>query len=131
MKFTVALLLLGILAVGGFGFLGMNSAMDHDGGCIASLVNVATCPLQGIMSAMYHLETYASFSQAVLTSPLILLAFALLVLLVFAGLHAYIPIPIPARVTLRVHRETSALQRRKLIDWLSLFENSPSVIRGA
>ncbi|MBI4094097.1 hypothetical protein HY417_03985 [Candidatus Kaiserbacteria bacterium] len=131
MKISAVALLVGVLAVGAFGFLGMNPDMNHDGGCIASLVNVATCPLEGLSSALYHMSAYASFSQAVFTSSLILLALALLALLAFAGLRAGLPIPVHSRSALHARHVSSFAPRRKFIHWLSLFENSPSLFRSA
>lgn len=125
-RVAATLLLSGILAVAVFGFLGMNPTMDHDAGCIASLVSVVACPLEGLSSALYHMSAYSSFSQAVFTSSLVLLALALLAFLAFAQRAAYVPIPIRSRAALRARLASSFAPRHKFIRWLSLFENSPS-----
>lgn len=125
------LLAVSVLAVGVFGFLGMNPDMGHDGGCIASLVNAATCPLQGIESMVYHASAYASFSQAVLASSLVLLALAALALFALARGVAHVPVPIHTYRAERIRHAQPRAPRDEFVRWLSLFENSPSVIRGA
>src|SRR3990167_3157371 len=131
MKFSAALLVVGILAVGVFGFLGMNSTMDHESGnCIASLVNVIACPLEGLSSAIYHMQAYASFSQAVFSSSLLLLALVLLALLAHArGLTRDLLPATPSR-RLPMREGSRPVLGHTFIRWLSLFENSPSVVRS-
>ena len=131
MKPFAALLIVGVLAVGVFGFLGMNPMMDHESGnCIASLINVVACPLSGLSSAIYHMSAYASFSQAVFSSSLILLTLIALALLVILSASSLSPSPAPSYVTLSVRHLSSTTARHKFIGWLSFFENSPSVVRS-
>ncbi|MBI2612382.1 hypothetical protein HYW59_01030 [Candidatus Kaiserbacteria bacterium] len=128
---TAALLVVGIFAVGVFGFLDMDPSMDHDGGCIASLVNAASCPLQGLESAMYHMSAYTSFSRAVFSST-ILLALILLVLLARTYGFAHFLLLPGMRPRRLYSRSTSDIAPRyKFIQWLSLFENSPTLFRSA
>lgn len=131
MKASAAIVLAGILAVGVFGFAGMNPGMDHESGnCVASLVSAVVCPLEGISSAIYHISAYASFTLAILSSSLVILSLLLLALFAFSRQRAPIPItvrPLETR-TLRLDRNAPI---EKFVSWLSLFENSPSVIRGA
>lgn len=131
MKFSAAFLLVGILAVGVFGFLGMNPGMDHESGnCIASLVNVVTCPLEGLSNAMYHINAYASFSSAIFFSPLVLLALTLFAFLALASPASFSLLPAQGRLTVRIRQTSLATPRNKFIRWLSLFENSPSFFRS-
>lgn len=130
MKTSAAFVLIALLAIGAFGFLGMNSGMDHDGGCIASLVNAAACPLTGLSSALYHTDAYASFTQAVFASSLVLLALALLAILALARSSVLMPISTPARAVFLAQCASGAPQQ-KFFRWLALFENSPSAVCGA
>ena len=132
MRFSAVLLLVGILAVGVFGFTGMNPGMDHQSGCIASLVNVVACPLQGISSAIYHMSAYASFSQAVFSLSLILLALILLALLAatLGRLKLATPKPVPISRIAHSRLDEDSYTEKQLL-WLSRFENSPSVYCSA
>ena len=132
MKLFAVLLLVGVLAVGAFGFLGMNPMTDHEAGnCVASLVNFVACPLEGLSSAIYHMQAYASFSQAVFSSSMLLLALVLLALLAHArGLMRDL-LPVAPRRRLPMREGLRVVLGHTFIRWLSLFENSPSVVRSA
>ena len=132
MKFSAVLLVVGLLAVGVFGFLGMNSMTDHEAGnCIASLVNVVACPLEGLSSAIYHLQAYASFSQAVFSSSLLLLTLVLLALLAHTRALMRDLVPVVESRRLPMRESSRVVSRSKFVRWLSLFENSPSMVGGA
>lgn len=127
MKVSAVLLVVGILAVGIFGFLGMDPAMDHaDRICVASLVNIVACPMEALSNAIYHMRAYASFSLAIFTSSFVLLALIVLALRGFASAALFVPAPERARCALQRPRNSSSAHRRKFIRWLSRFENSPS-----
>ena len=132
MKLFAVLLLVGVLAVGAFGFLGMSPMTDHEAGnCVASLVNFVACPLEGLSSAIYHMQAYASFSQAVFSSSALLLALVLLALLAHArGLMRDLLPAAPSR-RLPMREGSRPVLGHTFIRWLSLFENSPSVVRSA
>src|SRR3989338_4102643 len=132
MKPFAALLLVGVLAVGVFGFLGMGPMTDHEAGnCIASLVNVIACPLEGLSSAIYHLQAYASFSQAVFSSSLLLLTLVLLALLAHTRALMRDLVPVVESRRLPMRESSRVVSRYKFVRLLSLFENSPSMVGGA
>lgn len=130
MKVSAVFVLVGILAVGVFGFVGMNPSMDHESGnCVASLVNAVACPLEGLSSAIYHISAYASFSLATLSTSLVLLALVLLALLVAAHerLRLSVPKPVPISRIARSRLDRNSYKEKQL-RWLSFLENSPSFV---
>lgn len=132
-RLLATFLLAGMLAVGVFGFAGMNPTMDHESGnCVASLVNAVACPPEGLSSAIYHISAYALFSLATLSTSLVLLSLILLALLAatLERLKLSIPEPVPiSRIALsRLDRNS---YNEKQLRWLSRFENSPSPFRSA
>ena len=132
MKPFAALLLVGVFAVGAFGFLGMGPMTDHEAGnCVASLVNFVACPLEGLSSAIYHMQAYTSFSQAVFSSSVLLLALILLALLAHARGLTRDLLPIAPRRRLPIREGSRVVLRHTFIRWLSLFENSPSFFCSA
>src|SRR3989344_5678065 len=132
MNFSAALLVVGLLAVGVFGFLGMNSTMDNENGnCLSPRVNVIACPLEGLSSAIYLLQAYASFSQAVFSSSLLLLTRVLLALLAHTRALMRDLVPVVESRRLPMRESSRVVSRYKFVRWLSLFENSPSMVGGA
>ncbi len=135
MKYLALALLIGFVAVGVFGFADMNHDMGHgDGGCIASVMSgSAVCPQNFFASALYHIAAYKDLSQAVMVSSLLsavtLLLF--LVVLVMAGKPYPIPIVLASQFLPRWRDRRSLPRRGKLLRRLSLFENSPTPLRGA
>lgn len=126
-------LVLSFLAVGVFGISGMTHDMSHGQGCIASaLNNNAVCPEDSLASALYHVSAYKSFSEGILGAALFtagLLLFLLTAALARQSLPLAIPIPISREM--RARKRGSGTARSKFIHWLSLLENSPTVVRGA
>ena len=132
MRPFAVLLIVGVFAVGVFGFLGMGPMTDHEAGdCVASLVNIVACPLEGLSSAIYHLQAYASFSQAIFSSSLLLLALVLLALLAHARALVQDLVPVVESRRLPIRESSRVVSRYKFVRWLSLFENSPSMVGGA
>lgn len=128
MKYLTLLVLVGFIAVGAFGFMGMSHDMGHgSGGCVASIVNTnALCPSDTILSALYHVSAYKSFTEAAFgAGSIITLLAALLLLLAASLIPRPIPAPIPSTRRRDLRREPRVFHAG-FIHWLSLFENSPS-----
>lgn len=123
-KCLTTLLLVATVAVGIFGFLGMDMATEHGTTCIASVINASPCPTEGIGSALYHARVFASFSLAVVTAFVL---FGLLALVFIAHTRPFTP---PRSVSVRhhIHAPVEA-SPRKFLRRLSLFENSPGLSR--
>ncbi|RJR12497.1 hypothetical protein C4585_03655 [Candidatus Parcubacteria bacterium] len=131
-----AILLTAVLAVGVFGFAGMSHDMSHgSGNCIASSANnYAVCPQDFVSSALYHINAYKSFTEAVAATPLISLILALLALLLYLAIQRVFRGLAPVSVAVSSHaipHRSVPYTKIEFIRWLSRFENSPTVPCGA
>lgn len=129
MKSITLIVLVGIIAIGVFGFTGMTHDMEHgSGNCVASAVTAVICPSDALGSALYHIIAYKSFSKMTLTSSLLTFLFALL-LLAAAALAARTRLfPIPRTVPRAfIRKRERPAPQEKFMCWLARFENSPSV----
>lgn len=130
-KIAVPFILASFLMVALFGFVAMSYGPDGrmQGGCPFSATGAALCPQDALIVAMHHINAYQSFlnvpvdSTLILLMGILLLAAYLLVLVVRPLLFI-----IPVRLTHFSHGPPLSARTRKITRWLSLLENSPSLI---
>ncbi len=120
-------LLLGFISIAVFGFAAMNhdSGYGHNG-CIATIAQGTDCPKQESTLAFltFHTGAFKGFSTAV---------FAVLTLfLISLAALAFFPDPIFQEPNFSHYffalRLSSFASSENLISWLSLHENSPTVL---
>ncbi|MBI2588056.1 hypothetical protein HYW30_02030 [Candidatus Azambacteria bacterium] len=119
-------LLIGFLAIAGFGFLGMNEDGAAHGKCLASVAEGMECPENAgtLASAFFHLDALKHFVLSILVAALTLLGVAL-----FLRRSADVPI-----ASSSFHSPLASFafpSSRRLLAWVSLFEHSPTVLVGA
>lgn len=130
-KMIAPLLLASFLSVALLGFVAMSYGSDGrmEGGCPFSATGATFCPQDALTVAMHHIRAYQSFLNVPVDSTLILLmstlflAVYLLVLIVRPLLFA-----VPAPINRFPHGPPLSARTRKITRWLSLLENSPSLI---
>ncbi|MEK7134007.1 MAG: hypothetical protein AAB804_02970 [Patescibacteria group bacterium] len=134
MKYLALVILIGVTAVGMFGFAGMSHDMDHGGGgCIASIVSGSVvCPENMFASALYHITAYRDLSQATMAASFLSVVSLLLFLVVLAMAGKPYPIPIAPslRFLPRTRDELSLPRWGRFLRRLSLFQNSPPFAHG-
>ena len=127
-KFLALLLLTSILVIGVFGFATMNHSIGHSASCVASAVDSTHCPQNIVAMTVHHIQAYLTFFSAIPVSPILVLM--LLLTLLLSARSLFVPIKYkfddPDRKIIYKKSEAKPLALRKLIRWLSLFENSPS-----
>lgn len=139
MKYLAIILLIGFMGMGLFGFIGMPHQMsEHSGSdCLASfVVNKILCPdgNNSFSYAFYHIQAYQFFSNALIGSfavifAVIALAFILTfvlrnfdIWLVFKNQFFYL------KKRLIETADSLHSSSKDFIRWLSILENSPSLI---
>lgn len=128
----VVLTLLSFLAIALFGFSLMMS--DQDGrmtdDCPLSTLSQSACPQDIVAVVSHHLSAYYTFLNILVGTGLMnliaILLFVVCVMLVIRTRPPSLKLPVYSRLRPR-SLFTSPLER-KIIHWLSLFENSPSYI---
>ena len=123
MKFITTILVLGLLTVSIFGFVVMDNAGMN---CDPSAPN-SICPPSQIGMAFHHISSYGSFMMATI-SPTTKTTFSMVLLLIVAVISIqYILLnQILTSSRLYSRKKIESSQSKKIIHWLSLFENSPS-----
>lgn len=129
---STAFVLLGFIAMAGFGFLAMSPQGDMHG-CIAALTRGGECPAESdsFASLAFHAGAIKSFSTATVNTGF-LVVFLLFAVLAAAFLHKNreaITAPFIAaysRYKQEVRFFASPLSQR-IQRWLSLHENSPAI----
>ena len=123
--------LVSLLAIVFFSFSLMARGVDGQmqGDCPFSVMGVPLCPQDAFAAAVHHISAYQSFLNIIassgVTALIVTLVLAVCAALAYsAGLLGFAPAP-PMRLV-RVPL-SSALPKRKVLRWLSLFENSPSI----
>lgn len=130
-KIVAPFILASFLMVALFGFVAMSYGPDGrmEGGCPFSATGATFCPQDALIVAMHHISAYQSFLNIPVDSAMLLLMSALffavylLVLIVRPLLFT-----IPVRTNHLSHGPPLSARTRKITRWLSLFENSPSLI---
>ena len=130
-KAVTLVTLLSLLAIVFFSFSFMARGADGQmqGDCPFSVVGGPLCPQDAFAAAVHHISAYQSFLNIIASSGVTALIVALVLAVCAAvaysaGLLGFAPAP-PARL-FRIP-PPSALPKRKVLRWLSLFENSPSI----
>ena len=129
------ILLVSFVGVAAFGFVGMyhNNSGNHDNGCIWATSQGAGCPKQNnsIDYLTLHLNAFKDFATVTfghIAASLLILS--LFVAVVVSGI--LLKNLAPSKLSLAYHRLKQSDSFRppsqyKLIRWLSLHENSPSI----
>lgn len=130
-KLLSLLIIMSVLIIGVFGFTSMNYGAKHTAGCIASAVDNTLCPENILAMSIHHIQVFVSFFSVVPSTPFIFLLALLLILFLSIGFlfinHQYLALF--NLVFCRVQRdpERQLSRPREITQWLSLFENSPSL----
>lgn len=133
MKHIVLLLfIMGFLGATIFGPIIFNNSMIHTNNtdCAASAIDGIACPVNTFASVIHHISVLQNFSRALVSS-------AGWFLLIWLALSSFAWVAIFYRERLCVNQEITSrcfnefishvfCGRRKIISWLSLFEQSPS-----
>lgn len=132
-KIFTALVLVGILGIGIFGFATMNHEVGHSVGCIASAVDSVSCSEDIATMLAHHIQAFVSFFRTVPPNPfifLLLLSSALFVSVwhLFTRQQNSILDSLISRQA-EHDPERQLICPQKITHWLSLFENSPSLRR--
>ena len=129
-KITDALVLAVFLATVFFGFATMmyEHGGDMQSDCLFSVMGASLCPQNIIAGAIHHISEYQSFLATLAGSGAMALLLAFLIILYPAlrfaeGLPLYRP---PVSRTYSYRFSTRPSIDRKIVRWLSLFENSPA-----
>ncbi|OHB22846.1 MAG: hypothetical protein A2939_03500 [Parcubacteria group bacterium RIFCSPLOWO2_01_FULL_48_18] len=138
MKSAFATLVIGaFLAVTIFGVFAMNHGSGHShNGCIAAIVQGVDCPKEdnALSSIAFHINAFRGFSTATfndnLASALLLfIALALTIVIgVIASVHPAQPICAANCHRGRFLKLYSFPLQQELVHWLTLHENSPSLV---
>lgn len=122
MKSLLTILLIAVLVSGAvIGLL----TMSHHGDCVASQAAGVVCPLFNALAYIgIHANFLRSFSEAFLVMILAtLFGLALFISFVFSSNNFYLNKNFKSRFS-----EIDNTNKRRQIYWLSLFENSPTVL---
>jgi len=130
---TVALLaLVSLLAIVFFSFSFMARGVDGQmqGDCPFSVMGAPLCPQDAFAAAVHHISAYQSFLAAFAGSGMTAVVIAFLLALSAALSFLIAPLLYKPPELARTFFITSPTVRkdRKEIHWLSLLENSPSLI---
>lgn len=130
-KILSLLLIASVLVIGVLGFGSMNHGTGQATSCIASVVDITTCPENIVSMSVHHIQAFVSFFNVVPSIQFIfLLALLLAVLLSMGYLFTNLQ---DSHLTDLIswwfqHDPERQLARpREITRWLSLFENSPSL----
>ncbi len=129
-KIVASLVLTSFLAVIFLSFPMMMGAADGSmpEGCPFSATGVSLCPTDTVAMAAHHISVYQSFLMVTLHSEMALLLASLL-LLAIAFLAFFIRPQLftrPILAGIAFDSPPAEAGERKIMRWLSLFENSPS-----
>lgn len=128
-KIAFPLMLAPFLMAAFFGFVAMTSGPDGrmQGDCPFSATGVTLCPQNAVAIAMHHISAYQSFLNVPTGFDLVALLSALGGIGIVVVLIATSPL-VPSTVPVSILYESPPpiSYNRKLVRWLSLFENSPS-----
>jgi len=115
-----------------FGVFLMGNMNEHRQDCLAAAINGAICPesMSPLASINFHFDAFQKFSLAVFQNTLLLISF-LLVLVFVARILSQHNVTAFILSGLNFKRTNSNKNEiiRKFIHWLSLFENSPSILK--
>lgn len=121
MKYLASIILISILSVSLFGF----AVMDHRSMGCGSVTGMdpGDCPQTLVSMALHHILAYNSFTGVVISFlfSIIALAYAL-------NEPSFLRPPTLSRARIRDREGALLLSQDELRRWLSLFENSPSLI---
>jgi flagellar biosynthesis protein FliQ len=102
-----------------------------DGGCPFSVPGQSACP-QNIADMVFnHISAYNSFLNVTISSSLISLIISLLLIVVYAvfSIFIYSLLFSPPKIFYFSYSNLfGSFHNRKITSWLSLFENSPSLV---
>lgn len=135
MKFGFAILLLiGVLSIGVFGFMGMNHKDGHHMGCIAVITNGIDCANQSSIFniALYHMSAFKAFSFGILgqSAAVALWAITIFVFILFGAVARKCILKLYFAVFGRSSDFFGTFFfpiQQKLARWLSLHTNSPAI----
>ncbi len=133
-KTLVFLILVSFLSLIIGSSLAMRHSMDAEssGGCPFSLTDTSLCLQNTIAAVTHHLSAYHAFLNAQPTfgmaALLALILLSIVALYVFGHiLHSSSPPVVPVALLART-LSFRGEPRQRIIRWLSLFENSPSLL---
>lgn len=117
-----------------FGLAIMMHGTDQSmpGDCpLSSVMGESLCPQNTLALAVHHLATYQSFLQVTIniwTSIILVLLFVSFILFIY--IKSPNQLGFLLRTNIHYNPPLISIEIRKIISWLSLFENSPSSYMG-
>ena len=136
MKYVSVLLLTSFIGIAVFGVFGMSHGQAHDmdpNNCIAATAKGMDCPKEAdpVDFATFHIDAFkglslTTFGENVMSGLLLVFASLLFIGLAFFSSHLFKP-PQPVFYRYRFRDSFSPPQKRQLIRWLALHENSPAI----
>ncbi|MBI5742264.1 MAG: hypothetical protein HZA25_00295 [Candidatus Niyogibacteria bacterium] len=135
MKFLLTIILLaGSIGIAAFGYFDVHAGIqDHQGGCALTASQGKDCGEQAgpANQLALHLNALRNFSTATFNDSLIAVLFLLSLLMVGMGLTLTRNNFISARTLAHYSYDPESFKshpRRALLRWLTLHENSPSIL---
>jgi len=133
-KYIVALIFISFLGLAAFSIPVFNHRMNDsmDNNCVGSKVGNTLCPTNLVAAVVHHMSVYQALfnTTAPSISPLVLLTL-LVLLVVFALLFTKDIVGLKLNFLYKKSRDFELIKyraRQKFVSWLSLFENSPSIV---
>ncbi|MFM2357517.1 MAG: hypothetical protein RJA61_254 [Candidatus Parcubacteria bacterium] len=128
-KLFTIFVLFSFLSIGIIGFSSMNHGIEHTSGCMFSVADSTPCPENIIAMTVHHLQAYTSLLNILPPTQSLLVVLLLCSLLVGLVFCLYKLVTHTSRsFRLRSHSfEYPPIHSWKIIKWLALFENSPSM----
>jgi len=124
-------ILLALISIGAFGAVAMSHDEGHDmdSNCIATKLDNAICPQGVFETAVHHVSALKIFGSALIVNNMFALllfvfVFALLYIVIRDFFHAY-DFRESYNSEVCFAEERTSYDSKKLVRWLSLFENSP------
>jgi hypothetical protein len=128
-KLFTIFVLFSFLSIGIIGFSSIGHGIEHTSGCIFSIADSTSCPENIIAMTIHHLQAYTSLLNVLPPTQSLLMALLLCSLLVGLVFCLYKLTTHTSRsFRLRSHDfEHPHIPSWKIMKWLALFENSPSM----
>lgn len=136
--YLATLVLISIFTVSILGFIGLNFIHNNsvaEGHCHASADTGVTCPIEdGIFAfANFHIKAFGGLIQSAFfsVSPIFLLTILFLIFTIFVLIPDSFFSALGQKYFRKNYEYKICDSGPKTISWLSLFEHSPSLVRGA
>ncbi len=127
---VIVLVAFSVLVLSGFGAAVHESGKQMMGDCPFSTAGVAICPQDVLSVALHHISAYNSFFNVPTSFGLMILVLSVLLMVAALFVVFLWPPLLKQQFPVRILRDPPSVNSydKKIIHWLSLFENSPSLL---